>query len=91
MVGKLARPADGTIRGGGELPQGCVGAAVFISVPQGGDSFKLVCVGGALPPDGHGFRHHPVATFDAIRRALNSLPEETSAPPRKRRWWQQRI
>ncbi|MFJ6897171.1 hypothetical protein [Streptomyces hokutonensis] len=95
VVGKVARAGDGTIRWGGRLPQGCVGAPVFMSVPLNGDSFKLVCVGVALPPDGRDFGHHPVATFDAVRRALDALDSETPAPtavtpPRRRRWWQRR-
>ncbi|MFI6468138.1 hypothetical protein [Streptomyces sp. NPDC050528] len=93
VVGKVARAADGTVRWGGRLPQGCVGAPVFMSVPLDDDSFKLVCVGVALPPDEHGFGHHPVVTFDAIRQALDALGAEAPAPvvpPRKRRWWQRR-
>ncbi|MGX9888874.1 hypothetical protein [Streptomyces sp. NPDC002276] len=88
VVGELARADDGTVRWGGLLPQGCVGAPVFMSVPLEGDSFKLVCVGVALPRDDHGFGHHPVATFDAVRRALHALAAD--APPRRRRWWQRR-
>ncbi|XUL89394.1 hypothetical protein ACQ86D_24390 [Streptomyces galilaeus] len=90
VVGKVARAGDGTVRWGGRLPQGCVGAPVFMSVLLGSDSFKLVCVGVALPPDGHGFGHHPVATFDAVRRALDALDSETPVPTRRRRWWQRR-
>ncbi|MGW3107418.1 hypothetical protein [Streptomyces sp. NPDC001100] len=95
VVGKVARAGDGTIRWGGRLPQGCVGAPVFMFVPLGGDNFKLVCVGVALPPDGRDFGHHPVATFDAVRRALDALDSETPAPtaavpPRGRRWWRRR-
>jgi len=95
VVGEVARASDGTIRWGGRLPQGCVGAPVFMSVPLDGNSFKLVCVGVALPPDDRDFGHHPVATFDAVRRALTALGPETLAPtsttpPRKPRWWQRR-
>ncbi|MET7286665.1 hypothetical protein [Streptomyces sp. NPDC005573] len=88
VVGALARASDGTIRWGGELPAGCVGAPVFYSVPMGDDSFRLVCAGLALPADGQAFGHHPIATFDTIRTALASLPTPT---PRPRRWWQRRI
>ncbi|WP_162473543.1 hypothetical protein [Streptomyces hokutonensis] len=45
-------------------------------------------MGVALPRDDHGFGHHPVATFDAVRRALRALGAD--APPRRRRWWQRR-
>ncbi|WP_262059347.1 hypothetical protein [Streptomyces sp. STR69] len=95
VVGELARADDGTIRWGGLLPQGCVGAPVFMSVPLDGNSFKLVCAGVALPRDDHGFGHHPVATFDAVRRALGALGPDAPAPttvtpPRRRRWWQRR-
>ncbi|WP_327344647.1 hypothetical protein [Streptomyces europaeiscabiei] len=85
VVGALARADDGTIRWAGALPQGCVGAPVFTALPQGvsgeGTSFKLVCAGVALPPDDHGFGHHPVTTFDAIREALRTVSAETPPPP----------
>ncbi|MFF7213216.1 hypothetical protein ACFZAU_22175 [Streptomyces sp. NPDC008238] len=61
---------------------------MFTAVPVEGDSFRLVCVGLALP--GAGGRH-PVATFDRIRAALRTweLDGDAPAPARtKRRWWQ---
>ncbi|MGW7264276.1 hypothetical protein [Streptomyces sp. NPDC054842] len=100
VVGALARADDGTVRwGGGALPPGCVGAPVFAGVPLEttgeGAAFKLVCAGVALPPDGHGFGSHPVATFDAVRAALGAVSTGTPPPPApqdpraapKRRWW----
>ncbi|MFI7408364.1 hypothetical protein ACIBU0_06815 [Streptomyces sp. NPDC049627] len=96
-VGALARAADGTVRWGGELPEGFVGAPVFLSLSQGGDSFKLVCAGVILPADDHGFGHHPVARFDHIRESVREAPDTTtptsSAPApaeRPRRWWRRR-
>lgn len=70
VVGEVARGSDGGVRWVGRLPQGCVGAPVFIASPLSGNSFKLVCVGVALPGDGH----HAIATFDRIRTALRALP-----------------
>ncbi|MDX3582195.1 hypothetical protein [Streptomyces europaeiscabiei] len=97
VVGQVVRTSDGTLQWVGDLPQGCVGAPVFIGARLGGNSFKLVCVGVALPADGR----HGIAPFDRIRAALNSLPSNT--PPAfdgtvtrpqsiepKRRWWQRR-
>ncbi|MGW1667445.1 hypothetical protein [Streptomyces sp. NPDC002324] len=85
VIGTLARADDGTIRWAGELPRGCVGAPVFTALPQEvsgeGTSFKLICAGVALPPNDHGFGHHPVTTFDAIREALRTVPVETPPPP----------
>ncbi len=97
VVGRVARTGDGTIQWVGDLPQGCVGAPVFIGAGLGGNSFKLVCVGVAVPSDGQ----HGIAPFDRIRAALRSLPsgippafDGTAARPRtmesKRRWWQRR-
>ncbi|MFI9808183.1 hypothetical protein ACIHEJ_28090 [Streptomyces sp. NPDC052301] len=88
VVGSLARAADGSIRWGTRLPEGCAGAPVFYSAPQGDDSFKLLCAGVLLPADDHGFGHHAVVTLDRIRGALADLgPAER---PRRRRWWQRR-
>ncbi|WP_327736033.1 hypothetical protein OG749_21725 [Streptomyces nojiriensis] len=96
VVGEIVRTDEDGVRWVGTLPQGCVGAPVFIGAGLGGNSFKLVCVGVALPGDGH----HPIATFDRIRTALGALapdapdapgtpaPFEPAAP--KRRWWQRR-
>ncbi|MFF3088399.1 hypothetical protein ACFVRB_25650 [Streptomyces nojiriensis] len=99
VVGEIVRTDEDGVRWVGTLPQGCVGAPVFIGAGLGGNSFKLVCVGVALPGDGH----HPIATFDRIRTALGALapdaPDaadaagtpasfEPAAP--KRRWWQRR-
>lgn len=98
-VGAVVRAADGTVRWGGELPEGFVGAPVFLSLSKGGDSFKLVCAGVTLPPDGHGPGHHPVARFDHIREAIRASLQESldtpapapSAPAeRPRRWWRRR-
>ncbi|MER6257366.1 hypothetical protein ABT224_39200 [Streptomyces sp. NPDC001584] len=99
VVGEIVRTDEDGVRWVGTLPQGCVGAPVFIGAGLGENSFKLVCVGVALPGDGH----HPIATFDRIRTALRALspdapaapdtagtpaPSEPAAP--KRRWWQRR-
>ncbi|MEV7387837.1 MULTISPECIES: hypothetical protein [unclassified Streptomyces] len=97
VIGRITRSDDGGIRWIGDLPQGCVGAPVFIGVPLGDNRFKLVCVGVTLPAGDH----HTVAAFDRIRAALKAFPSDsTSAPdgagtgPRpgeqKRRWWQRR-
>lgn len=85
VVGALARAADGSVRWGGRLPEGCVGAPAFMGLPLKGNAFKLVCVGVALPADDHGFGHHPVATFDAIRTALAPAADRPA-----RRWWPRR-
>ncbi|MCF2530791.1 hypothetical protein [Yinghuangia soli] len=96
VVGAVARARRGGVVWVGDVPQGCVGAPVFIGVSLGGDSFKLVCVGAVLP--GRGGRH-PIATFDRIRTALSRLaPDAASAveaagqtpptPEKKKRWWQ---
>ncbi|MFI8180873.1 hypothetical protein ACIF70_10165 [Actinacidiphila glaucinigra] len=86
VVGAVARAEDG-VRWTGQLPAGCVGAPVFTAVPVEGDSFRLVCVGLALP----GARgRHPVATFDRIRAALRTWAPDGDAPvpeQGKRRWW----
>jgi hypothetical protein len=97
VVGEVARTSGGGVGWVGRLPQGCVGAPVFIASPLSGDGFKLVCVGVALPGDGH----HTIATFDRIRTALRTVaPDTTTAhepteplpptPGPKRRWWQRR-
>ncbi|MFJ4829108.1 hypothetical protein ACIP79_04140 [Streptomyces sp. NPDC088747] len=69
VVGEVSRTGDGGVRWAGELPQGCVGAPVFVGARLGGDRFKLVCVGVALSGEGH----HPIATFDRIRTSLRAL------------------
>ncbi|MBT2418631.1 hypothetical protein J7F01_12275 [Streptomyces sp. ISL-22] len=91
-VGALARATDESVRWGGELPEGCVGAPVFLGLPQEGDSFKLVCAGVTLPPDDHGFGRHRVATFDQIRDSLRTTAPTTPSTPaeRPRRWWRRR-
>ncbi|MFE5560828.1 hypothetical protein [Streptomyces sp. NPDC056544] len=96
VVGEIVRTDEDGVRWVGTLPQGCVGAPVFIGAGLGENSFKLVCVGVALPGEGH----HPIATFDRIRTALGALaPDAPDAPdaadvrpvePPKRRWWQRR-
>ncbi|MFF4267191.1 hypothetical protein ACFY7Y_27015 [Streptomyces virginiae] len=97
VVGEIVRTDEDGVRWVGTLPQGCVGAPVFIGAGLGENSFKLVCVGVALPGEGH----HPIATFDRIRTALLAVAPErrgdapaTAAEPRstapKRRWWQRR-
>ncbi|MFF4450457.1 hypothetical protein [Streptomyces sp. NPDC001502] len=94
VVGQIVRTGEDGVRWVGTLPQGCVGAPVFIGTGLGENSFKLVCVGVALPGDGH----HPIATFDRIRTALGALaPDADTAPAPdvqpvepKRRWWQRR-
>ncbi|MFF3936297.1 hypothetical protein [Streptomyces phaeofaciens] len=97
VVGKISRTGDDGIRWMGHLPEGCVGAPVFIGSGLGENSFKLVCVGVALPGDGH----HPIAAFDRIRTALRAVTPDTasastlsepSPQPRepKRRWWKRR-
>ncbi|MFF7885705.1 hypothetical protein ACH40F_51050 [Streptomyces sp. NPDC020794] len=66
-------------------------------LPLSRNGFKLVCVGVALPGDGH----HTIATFDRIRAALRAVAPDTAtahepteplppAPGPKRRWWQRR-
>ncbi|MEV0094073.1 hypothetical protein [Streptomyces sp. NPDC050738] len=93
VVGEVVRDGSG-VRWAGKLPQGCVGAPVFIGAGLGGQSFKLVCIGVALP----GGDHHPIATFDRIRTALRALAPDVAAAPQtigqkppsgapKRRWW----
>jgi hypothetical protein len=69
----------------GDLPEGCVGAPVFTNASVGGNSYKLVCIGVALPRDG---RRQPIATFDRIRVALRALADGTPEP--QRRWWRRR-
>lgn len=96
MVGEIVRTDEDGVRWVGTLPQGCVGAPVFIGAGLGENSFKLVCVGVALPGDGH----HPIATFDRIRTAVSGLAAADDAAPApaldvqpaapKRRWWQRR-
>ncbi|MET8284345.1 hypothetical protein ABZV80_03705 [Streptomyces sp. NPDC005132] len=97
VIGQITRAGDGVVRWIGDLPQGCVGAPVFIGAPLGDNSFKLVCVGVTLPAGDH----HTVAPFDRIRAALTavpsnstSAPDEAGAAPRaagpKRRWWRRR-
>ncbi|MGW0794110.1 hypothetical protein [Streptomyces sp. NPDC002692] len=97
VIGRIIREDDGRIQWIGDLPQGCVGAPVFISAPRGANSFKLVCVGVALPAG----EHHTIAPFDRIRAALTafppnsgSAPDGTAPEPRpagpKRRWWRRR-
>ncbi|MFH0175311.1 hypothetical protein [Streptomyces cacaoi] len=91
VVGVLVRARDGSIRWGGELPQGCVGAPVFTSVILKKNQFRLVCAGVALPADGRSPGHHPVATFDRIRTALNpDAHPETAEGGSTRRWWRRR-
>ncbi|WP_405439864.1 hypothetical protein OG373_22215 [Streptomyces avidinii] len=104
VVGEIVRTDEDGVRWLGTLPQGCVGAPVFIGAGLGENSFKLVCVGVALPGEGP----HPIATFDRIRAALLSVaperrdlapvvtvtatttaPEPGSVEP-KRRWWRRR-
>ncbi|WP_327286750.1 hypothetical protein [Streptomyces sp. NBC_01198] len=97
VVGAVTRTESGGVRWVGDVPQGCVGAPVFIGAQLGGDSFKLVCAGVVLAGDGH----HPIATFDRVRTALRALapaavsvPETDGPNPQepelKRRWWQRR-
>ncbi|MFB7258539.1 hypothetical protein [Streptomyces nojiriensis] len=93
VVGEIVRTDEDGVRWIGTLPQGCVGAPVFIGTALGENSFKLVCVGVALPGDGH----HPIAAFDRIRAALSLLAaapapalDIRSVEPPKRRWWQRR-
>ncbi|MFD9481021.1 MULTISPECIES: hypothetical protein [Streptomyces] len=96
VVGEIVRTDEDGVRWVGTLPQGCVGAPVFIGAGLGENSFKLVCVGVALPGDGH----HPIATFDRIRTAVSGLAAADDAAPApalgvqpaapKRRWWQRR-
>lgn len=94
VIGRIKRSGDGGIRWIGDVPQGCVGAPVFIGASLGGDSFKLVCVGVALTTDAH----HTVAAFDRIRAALKAIPSNSTPAPgtgsrageQKRRWWQRR-
>ncbi len=97
VIGQVTRTSGGSIHWIGNLPQGCVGAPVFIGARLGGNSFKLVCLGVTLPADGD----HAIAPFDRIRAALGALHSNTSPAfdatadrPRtiesKRRWWQRR-
>ncbi|MFF2750587.1 hypothetical protein ACFVVA_34255 [Kitasatospora sp. NPDC058048] len=81
IVGAIARDADGIIRWGAPLPEGCAGGPVFIGRSLGDDRFQLVCVGLALPGEGA----NEIATFDRIRTAVGGL-----APAAPRRWWQRR-
>ncbi|MCX4959815.1 hypothetical protein [Streptomyces virginiae] len=104
VVGEIVRTDEDGVRWVGTLPRGCVGAPVFIGAGLGENSFKLVCVGVALPGEGP----HPIATFDRIRAALltvaperrdlapvvtitatAAVPESGSVEP-KRRWWRRR-
>jgi hypothetical protein len=93
IVGGVTRTSSGSVRWVGDLPQGCVGAPVFITRLKE-DRFKLVCVGVVLPGDGP----HPIATFDRIRTALRALTPDTApgleadgpntrTDGAKRRWW----
>ncbi|MFH8464445.1 hypothetical protein [Streptomyces sp. NPDC017991] len=100
VVGEITRTGNGGIRWNGDLPQGCVGAPVFIGARLGGDGhqFKLVCVGVAVHADGQ----HAVVPFDRVRAALaafhsdrstnrstNRSTDETAltVEPRRRWWW----
>ncbi len=95
VVGEIARTDEGRVQWLGELPPGCVGAPVFTGFPLEGNSFKLVCVGVALPGDGT--PTHRIAPFDEIRTALHALPDavsptraaatDTPGSTTKRRWW----
>ncbi|MFJ2257743.1 hypothetical protein ACIOKD_05250 [Streptomyces sp. NPDC087844] len=95
VVGEIARTGNGGIHWNGDLPQGCVGAPVFIGARLGGDGhrFKLVCVGVAVDADGH----HEVVSFDRVRTALaafhsdkstdRSTDETALTVEPRRRWW----
>lgn len=93
MVGGVTRTGRGGVRWAGDLPQGCVGAPVFVSSRLSWDSFKLVCAGVVPPGDGQ----HPIAPFDRIRTRLRALAPDTESaletdgpnsrtPEPKRRW-----
>ncbi|MFD8755657.1 hypothetical protein ACFV0O_32470 [Kitasatospora sp. NPDC059577] len=82
VVGAIARDADGVVRWGGPLPEGCAGGPVFVGRSLGGRRFRLVCVGLALPGASGA---NEIATFDRIRAALGGR-----APAEPRRWWQWR-
>lgn len=97
VIGWITRKGDGSVEWIGDLPQGCVGAPVFIGAPVGEGSFKLVCVGVMLPADDH----HTIAPFDRIRAALSAVPSNSAPAPAenepgprptepKRRWWRRR-
>ncbi|MDX2547607.1 hypothetical protein ACOT81_07375 [Streptomyces sp. WI04-05B] len=99
ILGEVTCTSDGSIHWSGDLPQGCVGAPVFIGARLSGNSFKLVCLGVMLRADGH----YVIAPFDRIRAALAtfgaipsnaaSVSDGTAAPRAtepKRRWWQRR-
>ncbi|MEU9210431.1 hypothetical protein AB0D27_21355 [Streptomyces sp. NPDC048415] len=91
VVGQVSRTSNGSIRWIGDLPQGCVGAPVFIGAPLTGNSFKLVCVGVMLPADDH---HTIAPALGAFSPNTTSAFDGAGANPRaaetKRRWWQRR-
>ncbi|MFE1801540.1 hypothetical protein ACFW9L_36005 [Streptomyces sp. NPDC059517] len=88
VVGEITRTGNGVIHWGGKLPQGCVGAPVFIGSRLGGDGhrFKLVCVGVAV----HAAGRHTVVPFDRIRAALDALHSKPQAGRPQQRWWRRR-
>lgn len=77
LSGNVTRFADGVIRWDRDVPDGCVGAPVFIPAP--GSPAGLLCVGLILP----GRYRNPVATFDRLRTAVRGL---IAPPPPRRRW-----
>jgi hypothetical protein len=69
-VGRVIREAE-TVRFDGSLPDGMVGAPVFVVMQLAGDDAAVLrCLGLVLPGDDDG---HSIATFDKIRTAVASL------------------
>ncbi|MFC1409309.1 hypothetical protein ACEZCY_10545 [Streptacidiphilus sp. N1-12] len=69
VVGSVSRGVDGTLRWDRAMPDGCVGAPVFIGLPRGEGEWKLVCLGVVLPGPGL----NVIAPFDHIRVAVRAL------------------
>lgn len=100
ILGEVMRSGDGHgFVWRGPVPQGCVGAPVFVGIGLEGRNVKLVCLGVLLSREGEGERAlNPVATFDRIRTDMRRLPEQEapapeaySAPPPRSRWWRRRV
>lgn len=100
ILGEVLRTGDGhAFVWRGPVPQGCVGAPVFVGLGLDGRHVRLVCLGVLLSAEGEGERAlNPVATFDRIRAEVRRLPEpeepsaETDSSPRPgSRWWRRRV
>jgi hypothetical protein len=81
-VGALYREDDGRLRWDSRMPQGCVGAPLFVGIVQPDGQSTLVCAGVVLPGEGG----NEIAPFDRIRSAVAAVappakPRKTTARP----------